>query len=54
MQRRDFLKMSLAASAVAVGTSVQAGVTTQPIDNRKVSRMMSFLYDGIYLRFLHI
>ena len=39
MQRRDFLKMSLAASAVAVSSSAAAGVTTQPIDNRKVSRI---------------
>ena len=39
MQRRDFLKMSLAASAVVVSSSAAAGVTTQPIDNRKVSRI---------------
>ena len=39
MQRRDFLKMSLAASAVVVSSSATAGVTTQPIDNRKVSRI---------------
>ena len=39
MQRRDFLKMSLAASAVAIGSSATAGVTTQPIDNRKVSKI---------------
>jgi len=39
MQRRDFLKMSLAASAVAIGTSANAGITGQPIDNRKVSRI---------------
>jgi sulfoxide reductase catalytic subunit YedY len=39
MQRRDFLKMSIAASAVAVGSSANAGITTQPIDNRKVSKI---------------
>lgn len=39
MQRRDFLKASLAASAVALGSSASAGVTTQPIDNRKVSKI---------------
>ena len=39
MQRRDFLKMSLAASAVAISSSANAGITTQPIDNRKVSRI---------------
>lgn len=39
MQRRDFLKMSLAASAITVASSASAGVTTQPIDNRKVSKI---------------
>ncbi|MBU0720513.1 molybdopterin-dependent oxidoreductase [bacterium] len=39
MQRRDFLKASLAASAVALGTSASAGVTGQPIDSRKVSKI---------------
>lgn len=39
MQRRDFLKASLAASAVAIGSSVNAGVTTQPVDSRKVSKI---------------
>ncbi|MBD3823454.1 MAG: molybdopterin-dependent oxidoreductase [Epsilonproteobacteria bacterium] len=39
MKRRDFLKATLAASAAAVGTSASAGITTQPIDNRKVSNI---------------
>ncbi|MDQ7062222.1 MAG: twin-arginine translocation signal domain-containing protein [Sulfurimonas sp.] len=39
MQRRNFLKMSLAASTVALATSAHAGITGQPIDNRKVSRI---------------
>ncbi len=39
MQRRDFLKTSIAASAAIVGTSLSAGVTQQPIDTRKVSKM---------------
>ena len=39
MQRRDFLKASVVASAAIVGTSVSAGVTTQPIDSRKVSKI---------------
>ena len=39
MQRRDFLKVSLAASAVALTTSASAGVTGQPIDSRSVSKV---------------
>ena len=39
MQRRDFLKTSIAASAAIVGTSLSAGTTTQPIDSRKVAEM---------------
>ena len=39
MKRRDFLKASVAASAALVGTSVSAGVTHQPIDSRKLSKM---------------
>lgn len=39
MQRRDFLKMSLVASTAVVGNSAYAGITTQPIDNRKVSKI---------------
>lgn len=39
MKRRDFFKASFAASAVVMGTSLSAGVTTQPIDNRRVSKV---------------
>ncbi|WP_373071448.1 molybdopterin-dependent oxidoreductase [Sulfurimonas sp.] len=39
MDRRDFFKSSLVASAAIMGTSLNAGVTTQPIDSRKVSTM---------------
>jgi len=39
MQRRDFLKTSIAASAAIVGTSLSAGETHQPIDTRTVSKM---------------
>jgi len=39
MKRRDFLKASLAASAAVVGTSASAGLTAQPIDSRKVSKI---------------
>jgi len=39
MQRRDFLKTSIAASAIVFGSSAQAGVTTRPIDSRKVSKV---------------
>ncbi|MDH4944096.1 molybdopterin-dependent oxidoreductase [Sulfurimonas sp. C5] len=40
MQRREFLKSSLVASAAVLGsTALSAGETTQPIDNRKVSNM---------------
>ena len=37
MQRRDFLKVSLAASAVALTTTASAGITTQPINSRQRS-----------------
>jgi len=39
MQRRDFLKTSFVASAAIIGTGLSASVTTQPVDNRKVSNM---------------
>ena len=39
MKRRDFFKSSFVASAALMGTSLSAGVTTQPIDSRKVSTM---------------
>ena len=39
MQRRDFLKTSIVASAAIVGTTLSAGQTRQPIDSRKVSDM---------------
>ncbi len=39
MQRRDFLKASVAASAVALTTSSFGGVTTQPIDGREISKV---------------
>lgn len=40
MQRREFLKSSLVASAAVLGSSaLSAGETTQPIDGRKVSNM---------------
>jgi len=39
MQRRDFLKTSIAASAAIVGTSLSAGITQQPNDTRAVSKM---------------
>lgn len=39
MKRRDFLKASLVASAAVVGTSASAGITGQPIDSRKVSKI---------------
>ncbi len=39
MQRRDFLKTSIVASAAIVSTSLSAGETTQPISDRKVSNM---------------
>lgn len=39
MNRRDFFKSSLVASAAIMGTNVNAGVTTQPIDSREVSNM---------------
>jgi len=41
MKRRDFFKTSIAASAAILGstTTLSAGETHQPIDNRKVSNM---------------
>ena len=42
MQRRDFLKTSIAASAALVGTSLSAqddGETHQPKDGQKMSKM---------------
>ena len=40
MKRRDFLKTSIVASAAVLGsTSLSAGETRQPIDNRKVAKM---------------
>ena len=39
MKRRDFFKTSIVASAAILGTGLSAGVTTQPIDNRAVSKM---------------
>ncbi len=39
MQRRDFLKTSIAASAAIIGTNLSAGITTQPRDGQKVSTM---------------
>ena len=37
MKRRDFFKTSIAGAAAAMATSLEAGVTGQPIDNRKIS-----------------
>ena len=37
MKRRDFLKVSLAASAVALTASASAGTTRQPIDSQEIS-----------------
>lgn len=39
MKRRDFFKTSIAASAAIVGSSLSAGVTTQPVDGRKISEV---------------
>jgi sulfoxide reductase catalytic subunit YedY len=39
MQRREFLKTSIVASAAMMGTTLAAGQTHQPIDNREVSTM---------------
>ena len=39
MQRRDFLKTSIATSAAIMGTTLAAGETHQPIDGRAVSKM---------------
>jgi len=38
MKRRDFFKASIAASAAVMGTSLSAGITTRPIDGRKISK----------------
>jgi len=39
MQRRDFFKTSIAASAAIIGSNLSAGETHQPIDGRKMSKM---------------
>lgn len=39
MKRRDFFKTSLAGAAAAMATTLEAGVTRQPIDNRKISEI---------------
>jgi len=39
MQRRDFFKTSIVASAAILGSGLSASQTSQPIDNRKVSEM---------------
>lgn len=39
MKRRDFFKTSLAGAAAVMATSLEAGVTRQPIDNRKISNI---------------
>jgi len=39
MKRRDFFKTSLAGAAAAMATTLEAGVTRQPIDNRKISEV---------------
>jgi len=40
MKRREFFKTSVAASAIVFGSSIaSAGVTRQPIDSRKVSKI---------------
>ena len=39
MKRRDFFKASIAASAAIVGSSLSAGMTTQPIDGRKIGKV---------------
>ncbi len=39
MQRRDFFKLSFAASAVALSTSALASPTRQPIDSQEVSKI---------------
>lgn len=40
MKRRDFFKTSVAAAGVAAfGTSLEAATTSQPVDNRKVSKI---------------
>lgn len=39
MKRRDFFKTSLAGAAAVMATSLEAGVTRQPIDNRKISEI---------------
>jgi len=39
MQRREFFKTSIVASAALMGTNLAAGETHQPIDGRKMSKM---------------
>jgi sulfoxide reductase catalytic subunit YedY len=39
MQRRDFFKVSLAASAVALSSSVVASNTREPIDSQEISKV---------------
>jgi len=39
MKRRDFFKTSIVASAALLGTGLSAAETTQPVDNRPVSKM---------------
>ena len=39
MKRRDFFKTSIAGAAAAMATSLEAGVTGQPTDNRKISKL---------------
>ena len=39
MQRRDFFKTSLAASAALLGTTVSAATTRQPVDSRSISNI---------------
>jgi sulfoxide reductase catalytic subunit YedY len=38
MKRRDFFKASIAASAAIMGTSLTAGVTTQPKESKEISK----------------
>jgi len=39
MQRREFLKTSIVASAAIVGTNLSAGETHQPVDGRAIAKM---------------
>ena len=39
MQRREFFKTSIVASAAILGTNLEAGVTHQPKDGQKMSKM---------------